>query len=80
MMTNKTGSNPDRVAASLKNRKRKNQGYTTSILDHLLSNQYQNSKNHLITNNIVVIDNFQVAAAANAVAAAANTAAAFTVD
>jgi hypothetical protein len=35
MMTDKTGSNPDRVVASLKNRKRTNQGYATGILDHL---------------------------------------------
>jgi hypothetical protein len=35
MMSNKTRSNPDRVVASLKNRKRTNKGYTTGILDHL---------------------------------------------
>jgi hypothetical protein len=35
MMTNKTRSNPDRVVASLKNKKRTNQGYPTGILDHL---------------------------------------------
>jgi hypothetical protein len=34
-MTNRTGSNPDRVVASLKNRKRTNKGYPTGILDHL---------------------------------------------
>jgi hypothetical protein len=34
MMTNKTGSNPDRVVASLKNIKQTKQGYPTSILDH----------------------------------------------
>jgi hypothetical protein len=34
-MTNKTGSNPDRVVARLKNRKRTNQGNPTGILDHL---------------------------------------------
>jgi hypothetical protein len=35
MMTNKIGSNPDRVIASLKNRKRTNKRYPTGILDHL---------------------------------------------
>jgi hypothetical protein len=35
MMTDKAGSNPDRVFASLKNRKRTNQGYPTGIFDHL---------------------------------------------
>jgi hypothetical protein len=35
MMTNKTGRNPDRVIANLKNRKGTNQGYPTGILDHL---------------------------------------------
>jgi hypothetical protein len=35
MMTNKTGSNPNRVIGNLINRKQTDQGYPTGILDHL---------------------------------------------
>jgi hypothetical protein len=35
MMADKTGSNPDRVVASLKNGKQTSQGYPTGMLDHL---------------------------------------------
>jgi hypothetical protein len=38
-MTNKRGSNPDMVVASLKNRKGTNQGYPNGKLDHLRDNR-----------------------------------------
>jgi hypothetical protein len=40
MMTNETGSNPDRVVVSLKNRKRTNKGYPTGILDDLCDTRF----------------------------------------